>query len=284
MSSAVFMREMGELPISIGTSFSLQGLYNTHPDKKPEKTLPASKGDALYINVRTMLRNIFNATDSDKVVHIKARDYVSVLKDEIKDINSFMENQEHKLKLYFYLPTYASLAKEFGNTAELKVPSTELQKQKIEIEKQVFSILENEQKALEESRRYINVIDMEIKSSERTRAFLLTHLPVDLLYVKGFSNVMLLESHTGKVKSENEWYTKFGLDANERIPFNKATLTFFGDSGGMFKAQHHKARKALLAVAEKYKWTYQTTRDKILLNLKLGGQGHIEQVMRQMFR
>ena len=284
MSSAVFVREMGELPISIGTSFSLQGLYNTHPDKKPEKVLPASKGDVLYINVRTLLRNIFNATESDKVTHVKAKDYVTVIKDEIKDINSFMENQEYKLQLYFYLPTYASLAKEFGKSADLRMPSTDLQKQKLEIEKQVFSILEHEQKALEEERRYINIIDMAITTKERRRAFILTHLPVDLLYTKGFSNVLLLESHTGKVKAENEWYTKFSAEATERIPFNKGTLTFFGDSGGMFKPQHHKARKAILDVAEKYKWTYHTTKDKILLNLKLGGQGHIEQVIKLMFR
>lgn len=284
MSSAAFVRDMGELPISIGTSFSIQGLYNTHPDRKPEKILPASKGDVLYINVRTMLRNIFNATESDKVTQVKAKDYVVCIKDEIQDINSFMENQEHKLKLYFYLPTYASITKEFGNTAELRMPSTELQKQKLEIEKQVFSILEQEQKTLPEERRYINVIDMVIKSTNRERAFILTHLPIDLLYTKGFANVLLIESHTGKVKSENEWYTKFSAEASERIPFNKATLTFFGDSGGMFKPQHHKARKAIMEVAEKYKWTYNTTKDKILQNLKFGGQGYIEQVMRQMFR
>lgn len=284
MSSAAFVRDMGELPISIGTSFSIQGLYNTHPDRKPEKILPASKGNVLYINVRTMLRNIFNATESDKVTQVKAKDYVVCVKDEIQDINSFMENQEHKLKLYFYLPTYASITKEFGNTAELRIPSTELQKQKLEIEKQVFSILEQEQKTLPEERRYINVIDMVIKSTNRERAFILTHLPIDLLYTKGFANVLLIESHTGKVKSENEWYTKFSAEATERIPFNKATLTFFGDSGGMFKPQHHKARKAIMEVAEKYKWTYNTTKDKILQNLKFGGQGYIEQTMRQMFR
>lgn len=284
MSSAAFVRDMGELPISIGTSFSIQGLYNTHPDRKPEKILPASKGEVLYINVRTMLRNIFNATESDKVTQVKAKDYVTCIKDEIQDINSFMENQEHKLKLYFYLPTYASITKEFGNSADLRMPSTDLQKQKLEIEKQVFSILEQEQKTLPEERRYINVIDMEIKSTDRERAFILTHLPIDLLYTKGFANVLLIESHTGKVKSENEWYTKFSADASERIPFNKATLTFFGDSGGMFKPQHHKARKAIMEIADKYKWTYNTTKDKILQNLKFGGQGHIEQVMRQMFR
>ena len=98
MSSPVVMREMGELPVSIGTSFSLQGLYNTHPDKKPENVLPASKGEVSYINLRTMLRNIFNATETDKVIHVKAKDYVTALKDEIKDISSFMENQEQTHK------------------------------------------------------------------------------------------------------------------------------------------------------------------------------------------
>lgn len=284
MSSPVAMREMGELPVSIGTSFSLQGLYNTFPDRTPEKVLPASKGEVLYINLRTMLRNIFNATASDKVIHVKPKDYVVALKDEIKDINSFIEHQEHKLKLFFYLPTYASLHKEFGKTAELRELTTDLQKAKLEVEKKVFSIIEEELKLLEPERRYINIIDMEILAAERQRAFLLTHLPIDLLYAKGFSNVLLLESHTGKVKAENEWYTKFSAETTERIPFNKGTLVFFGDSGGMFKPQHHKARKAVSEIADKYKWTYQTTKDRMLFNLKTGGQGIIEQVLKEMFR
>lgn len=284
MTNVVTMREMGELPISIGTSFSFQGLYNTHPDLKPAKVLPATLAEVLYINVRTLLRNIFNATESDKVTRVKVRDYVQAIKDEIKDINSFIESKTPTLKIFYYLPTYKSLSKEFGKTAELRELKTDLQKEKLELEKNVFETLENELKLLEPDRRYINIIDMEIKTENRVKAFILTHLPVDLLYTKGFSKVYLLESHTGKVKAENEWYTKFSADATERIPFNKGTLTFFGDSGGMFKPQHHKARKAIEDVAEKYKWTFQTTKDKILLNLRLGGQGHIEQVIKLMFR
>lgn len=283
-SNVVFVRDFGDLPISIGTSLSLQALYNNHPDRKPEKTLPVLKADVLYINVRTLLRNIMNATESDKVVQVLPKDYLQVLKEELTDIGNYLNNHDNPIKVYFYLPTYASLHKEFGNVAELKLPSTDLQKQKLEIEKKVFSLLEEEMKKLEPEKRYINIMDMEVKSDERVRAFFLTHYPVDLLYVKGFSKVLLLESHTGKIKEERDWYTKFHADASERIPFNKAMLVFFGDSGGMFKPQHHKARKALMEVADKYKWTYQTTKDKILQNLKLGGQGLIEQNVRKMFR
>lgn len=284
MTSAVAVRDMGTIPLSIGTSLSFQGLYNTHPDLKPSKVLPATMAETLYINVRTLLRNIFSATESDKVTRVKVRDYVQALKDEITDINYFIQAQEYKLKLFFYLPTYKSLAKHFGNTAELRELKTDLQKEKLELEKLIFGEIEKEINSLEPERRYINIIDMEIETKERVSGFILTHLPVDLLFTKGFSKVLLLESHTGKVKGEKDWYTKFSAEATERIPFNKGTLIFFGDSGGMFKPQHHKARKAMEIIADKYKWTYQTTKDKMLFNLKLGGQGHIEQVLKAMFR
>lgn len=283
-SNAVFVREMGELPISIGTSFSLQALYNKHPDKKPEKTLPVLMADVLYINVRTLLRNMMSSVESSKVVNVRSSDYLIALKDELTDIGDYLSKQESPIKVFFYLPTYNSLHKEFGASAELRELTTDLQKQKLEIEKQVFGKLEEELKLLEPEKRYVNIVDMEVKSTDRVRAFVLSHYPVDLLYLKGFSKVYLLESHTGVIKAEDEWYTKFHSDANERVPFNKAMLIFFGDSGMMFKPQNHKARKALLAVAEKYKWTYQTTRDKILLNLKLGGEGVIQQNVQKMFR
>lgn len=283
-ANAVFLRAMGDFPVSIGTALALQALYNEYPDRKPEKKLPVLQADVVYINVRTLLRNIMSSTDSDKVVRTSPSDYLHALRDELKDIGNYIDGKENKIKVYFYLPTYDSLYKEFGNVAQLREPNTDLQKAKLDIEKKVFAEIEKEQKALEPELRYININDLEIKSKERVRAFILSHYVVDLLFVKGFSKVYLLESHTGVVKDERLWYTKFHSEASERIPFNKATLVFFGDNGGMFVPQHHKARKAMLAIADKYKWTYSTTKDKILLNLKLGGQGVIEQVVRKMFR
>lgn len=284
MVSAVNVRDMGDIPVSIGTSFAIQSLFNKHPDKKPEKYLPAARADGLYINVRTLLRNMFNATESTRMLDVKPDDYLKALKLELQDIKDYISNQQDsKLKVYYYLPTYKSLHSEFGSTAELRVPTTDLQKAKVEIEKAVFGKLEQELLSLEENKRYVNITDMGVTASEREIGLLLTHFPVDLLYSTGFSKLLLLESHTGEIKAQNEWYTKFGAKASERVPFNKAMLIFFGDSGGMFKPQHHKARNAVLSIADKYKWTYQTTRDKIILNLKLGGEGVIEQTVRKMF-
>ncbi len=284
MASAVNVREMGDIPVSIGTSFAIQSLFNKHPDKKPERYLPAARADSIYINVRTLLRNMFSATETSKIMSTKSKDYLKALKSELTDIKSYIDGQEEsKLKVYYYLPTYASLHSEFGKTAELRIPKTDLQKQRLEIEKEVFGELEKELLLLDEDKRYVNITDMGVKPASREIGLLLTHYPVDLLYSTGFSKMLLLESHTGQIKGENEWYTKFSANASERIPFNKAMLIFFGDSGGMFKPQHHKARDAVMSVAEKYKWTYQTTRDKIILNLKLGGEGVIEQTVRKMF-
>lgn len=283
-SQDVYVRAMGDAPISIGTCFSLQALYNAHPDREKEKKLPVLRADALYINVRTLLRNIMNATETDKIIHVKPADYHTALKDEIREIGVYLNSQANPIKVYFYLPTYKSLHHEFGQTADLRVPSTDLQKAKLDIEKQTLGLVEADMNRLQPEQRYVNIVDMKIESKTRERAFILTHLVVDLLYTEGFSEVLLLESHTGRIKDESEWYTKLHAEASERIPFNKATLVFFGDSGGMFKAQHHKARSAVERVAEKFKWTYRTTKTKMLMNLKLGGEGHIETIMAKMFR
>lgn len=284
MSDIIYRREMGTtIPISIATALALEGLYNRHPDKAPAKSLPAQWGSTLYINVRTLFRNLTGALHSDDVFKVKANQYIEVLINELSHINEFLSLEQHALRVVFYLPTYASLAKEYGN-GDLRIPTTDLQLLKHKLEMDVFGGLEEKYKDTEEHLKPINFVDVEIKAIEREKIFVLTHFPVDLLNFSNVNEMRLVESHTGEIKTENQWYQKFHTEKDERIPFNKAMLLFFGDSGGMFKPQHHKSRKRLLEIAHKYKWTSNTTRDRLLLNVQLSGEGNIYQTLQAMFK
>jgi len=282
MTDILYRREMGDVPISIATSLALQGLFNTHPDKPVEKKLPASWGKVIYFNIRTLLRNIIGAIASDDVYIPNPRQYADTIKDEMVHIAEYLTTHDHKLLPYFYLPSYASLAKECGN-ADLRLPSTDKQKQRHALETAIFKLLDQDYKDLLPEQRPINFNDIWIVSKEPVRAFLVSHYPLDLLFTKGFDEVRLLESHTGEVLPQNKWYRKFQTERDERVPFNKAMLCFFGDSGMMFKPQHHTSRKRIIEIAHDKNWLFNTTKDRILLNLKLAGEGNLEQVVRKLF-
>lgn len=282
MSDILYRREMGTLPVSIATSLALEGLYNRHPEKIPQKTNPALWASIIYINVRTLFRNLVGAISSDDIFKVKANEYIDVLLSELLAINQFLSREQHAMRVVFYLPTYASLAKEFGD-GNLRLPSTDLQQSRHKLEMAVFGGLEERYKEVPEDQRPIAFIDLQIKGIQREKAFILTHYPIDLLNLHNFVEVRLVESHTGEVKSEHQWYQKFQTERDERIPFNKAMLLFFGDSGMMFKPQHHKSRKRVIEIAHKYNWTTNTTKDRMLLNLQLAGEGLLLQTIRKLF-
>ena len=91
------------------------------------------------------------------------------------------------------------------------------------------------------------------------RATLITHYPVDLLARYNFTELHLLESHTGAIKNPSMWNTKLqnGRDI-PNIPFDRATLQVFGD-GVMYRPMNMKIRKAFIEMAEKHQWSAATT-------------------------
>ncbi|MFO5855027.1 hypothetical protein, partial [Klebsiella pneumoniae] len=66
-----------------------------------------------------------------------------------------------------------------------------------------------------------DLITMEISNKPpkvEGTVLLLTHFPHELLWKPHFNRLLLLESHTGKIKTYNMWYNKLnGL--KEVIPF-----------------------------------------------------------------
>ena len=107
-------------------------------------------------------------------------------------------------------------------------------------------------------------------------------MPADLLARKDFPKLGLLESHTGKVKTQLEWYTKLN-GKPQHIPFNKAFLTLFGD-GVMFSPLDRKTRGVVLKTAEKYSWKQDTTMDRIYNCLKLVNEPFVIELLRRLMK
>lgn len=266
-------RELGKVPVSIGTALALDGLYNRHPDMKPSPYLPASKATQIYINGRTLFRNMYNAIgDTDIAMRIKNEDYAEALLVEIDEINKAIQAETHQLAVYVYFPSYKSLGAYFPR-GELKEATTEKRKRYIMLENGVLQFIHDKYKKVED-KPFIN-IDCVLKIEHPTSTFILTHLPMDLLLAENYTELFLVESHTGRVKSKRLWYTKFGTERDSRIPFNKAMLLFFGDSGNIFKAQHKSSRDELRNIANKRDWNWKTSLTRIKTGLQLSKEPHL---------
>lgn len=273
-------RVVGNLNLSISTNLAIDGLYNRIPDKAKEIPMPATLGNAAYFNVRTLFRNIWTSMKSEDAENTSRETYVDLIEQEMVTIKSALEEESHPLAAFFYAPSYEHLQRFYPN-GELKSIKTEKMSFKATMENLVLARLKEEELQVD-----IDFNDVELKTDTPYKAFILSHYPVDLLHTKGFDKVYLLESHTGIVKGPDKWYTKLAaknLENIDRIPFNKGTIQFYGDSGGMFKAQPMGARKRMIEVAVKYKWNQHTKRERMLATLQLSGEGAIEQTLRKLW-
>lgn len=274
-------RVVGNYNVSIATNQAIDGLYNRIPDKPKERPMPATLGDSVFFNVRTLFRNIWGSFNSADAPNLSPAVYADLLEQEMIIIKAALSEEEPPLEAFFYLPSYERLYKEYPN-GNLKDIKTDKMNRKIVLENSSLAKLK------ENDMGEVPIIynDVELKVKIPHSAFLVTHYPVDLLHTSGFSKTFLLESHTATVKGPDKWYTKLStknLEGAERIPFNKATIQFFGDSGGMFKSQPLSVKKKVAEVAVKYKWNQQTTKARMLDTLRLAGEGHIEQTLRALW-
>lgn len=275
-------RELGNIPVSIATAMAIDGLYNRHPDLKRTAKLPASNAKIIFINARTMFRNIHGAVgDKDKANDVPPQEYADVLLSEVDELSAALSQEQHPLELVLYLPSYKSISRYMGN-GELKPLNTDNQKRYNRLENDTLQAIGDRYKD-QEQKPYLEV-DMDINVEVYQNVFILTHLPVDLLNIKNAAEVFLVESHTGRVKTKELWYTKFQSEKNPAIPFNKATLLFFGDSGGLFKPQNIKSRRRLVDIATSRKWNAHTTTSRMLGGIELSHEPFLLKTMRELLR
>lgn len=272
-------RELGQIPVSIGTSLALEGAAGII-EEAPVNPAPivTHSPQELWINLRTLFRNFYNSIERDLKNAILPADVVPLLLEEIEVINAAVNKiSEFKTKPVFYYCTLNSMSMEFPK-AKLKQAKTPLQQQYVEIERRVcWEIVQ----ALGSDS--VRVFDIHLKG-RWPGSYILTHAPVDLLSHRYFADLRLLESHTGKIKGRAQWNTKLtGGKGYERIPFNRFTLQLFGDDSTYFYAMSIKLKRFVLDLAQRRRWSPVVSKEKILQDLKFERDPVMEQFARDLF-
>lgn len=268
MESSDFLpiRELGEFPISYGSSMAILLLTDSNNESPSADEAAKGKPEEIWINIATLFRNIHNAIDKGYYKLLNELTGTTIMYDEISQIVDYLKGHlNDTIKINFYYSDYKYLKKEFSK-ANLKSPSTAKQKEYAKLEEDICSIVANDletyieenlmqgDEALAEFHNFKKFPECEFKE-----IWVMTHLPVDLLGFKKAKKIRLLESHTAKLKSKANWNSKFsGADKLKHIPFNKLTIQIFGDKSNHFLTAPNKVKKAVLEVAEENNWKATT--------------------------
>jgi hypothetical protein len=273
MSKALSNRMKGQLPLSIATSIAFESLLNMEPPldapvyvRRPKgHTKPIVGFEQIWINLRTLIRNIDGAIDNNVNNDASPMDYYRVVLEEMAVIQNIVNeiNDVARPEIHYYMKNYDSLTKVWRHALFREVTAPRLK---------VYAALENNilTHITEDIKRGI-LSAVQVHSEDcyatntSSKAALISHFPVDLILVKGERFAALVESHTGAIKKREEWNTKF-RDGSKypRIPFDRGMIQIFGDKENMLSPQTLKIRQRLAAISEKYQWNALTTRERII--------------------
>lgn len=256
-------REKGEFQVSIATSLALEAAAGIYPER-PESPAPISKGvREVWINLRTLVRNLYGALSTDQREIILPNQGVDAFLEELSIIeNVIIKMSNGTVKTVYYVCDYTSLERKFPK-ATLRKPKTPKQIIQHKVEEETIHL------ALQTHPPHdIRFFNYELRGSF-PYAYIITHYPIDLLSRDSFERLELLESHSGNIKPYPMWYTKLtnGKDL-DFIPFNKFSLQLFGDGNNLFGVMGHKLRGQVIDLAKEDRWSPVTTVDKIRLSLR----------------
>jgi len=238
-------RELGEeIAVSIATAEALSKAVLVEKPEAPN----------LWFNVRTLYRNLYGALHEPDRVSVSG--ISELLMEEMGLITALLDGV---VKLQWYTTSDKNMVRHFP-LAKVKVPRTKKQ----------IAYADVKRRAVRATMSLGGVRKFEQKiTGNHPKSMIITHLPLDLLSEYSFSELLLLESHTGNVKKARQWNTKLTKGRErDRIPFNVLTLQVFGDNSTQFYALPHKVKQAVLDMSVKYKWNPTTSMAKIKDNLK----------------
>lgn len=263
------MSDVGFYPMSIGTSLAIEGLNGTGERVDTNKGFDTKWFGALFVNLRMLVRNAIGSFPYAEQNSLTNREIIPMVERDFEGITKYAPEE---LEVVPYICSHKSINKEFKG----KFKQYETDKQKIAI-----AIEESAIKKLEE--KYSDTLthfDIQLKGDKRT--ILLTHHPIDLLSASKFPELVLLESHSGKLKSAKDWSTKLRtLEAPEVVPFNKVTLQLYGDNN-MFMPQQKKLRDVLLKIGQKKRWNATTSQSSMLLDVRNAYEPQLYKILKTL--
>lgn len=269
LSSIIADRTTTSFGVSIGTGLLLESLFTPTTERyDPDRVIPPHVDPFKYhhycINVYTLMRNLLNSikvtvTLREVDTKVLAELVVEEILTEIRILQSLASSVELPEDwLVIYIPNYVKLVQQFNVNKDIKL-------------KQIQNMLATFQLYSPYLDRITlsNVIKLSSNKLPTiyNNSLITTHFTLDLL---NSNYLTLIESHTGILKDNHTWYTKYhpvGKEDLSRLPMSDIVLYILGDHT-LVRGLGITVKKELLIVAEDKNWTYRTTRDKIVSNLK----------------
>lgn len=270
------------LPISIATALAIESLIGENPDA-PVEGDHLESFDTLYINVRTLVRNLLGAIQTeDKNVILDPVLVLEYVVSEMGIVVSLMKEEAGDKNVVFYTSSYQEA---YGNKykhgilREYKTPQ-----QSYYFDREVY-VQSEVAKSLKESKSDLTLLEVDTEiPKDPVDVVILTHYPVDLLSRYNFKSLNLIESHTGALKGPSEWYTKLtGYKDRPPMPFDKAMLQIFGD-GTMFRSAQRKIRTTMIEIAQKNRWTYRSTEDLVKFSVDRHNDPFLKQYVNELYK
>lgn len=248
--------EVGEYGLAVGTSIAFEEL--TAPENKKK----VSKFNSLWVNIDTIIRNVHGALRPELRNAETIADYTM---QDLEALPSAVDEALPKSDVVIYRSS-AKLVVALVPKATVKIPKTDKQLEYIKLVNKVVGILQD--KGI-----VINVLERkQFVGYGHQSVVLLSHYPIDLLLKYNFTELTLLESHTGKVRKSGEWVNKIVTSATKEyasyLPFNAISLAILGDGGKQLQPCPLPVRRAYLELAKTKRWKVTTTRDKIMHDVK----------------
>lgn len=276
ISDLMASRQVGKFPISIPTSLIMESLCNIHDEIQHQK-MPLLEYGLLYINLKTLFRNLFGSLETDQKLVVTPEEMAAALLDEVNQITQICKEYNPNLTVRFYVPNYANLESRY-KFALIRMDNTERQKYYTSM---LMHTVGGLLKLMDKTT--IDMFSDKLTKDYSLNTLIMTHYAYDLIWHRNFRSLALAESHTGKIKTRAQFYTKYehGKDL-VRIPFHIQLLQVFGDSE-TFRPLNIKLRKDLIELAEQCHWTQTTTEAKVKFDLDKLKNPFARDMLKQLF-
>lgn len=220
------------------------------------------EGYTVAINVATVTRNVINAFKGTEA------ELLSTLPEQLDMTMTLLYNtfrSLYNMSVIYYRCSYSDTR--YG-TLGVKLKETPRRKMN-------QSLIDAGLKNLEEGKlpNQINLtIDGSVSGPDEVlpeKLCIVTHYAQDLLNHRQFDELVLIESHTGAVKTPKEFNTKLSLNPEQKklIPFGKFAQRVFGD-GTLYGPMDIDIRRTIVEIAEKSGWVRTTPINRIGFLLK----------------
>lgn len=284
MNSAISGRATSAFPLSVGTSLAVESVFTgggspIDPERPIPQHIKINTYNEFWFNLSTLFRNLYSAIPRQDVESVKAEDCAEALVQEVEVLLDLTKQQSNNFtKPVFYVSNYSKLPTAFRH-ANLRAYGTEKRKAYKALHDKVVQKTIHQWANMENT---VRIFDMSLNPERAGKALIMTHVPFDLLSFRNFDRLDLLESHTGLLKPRNLWYTKYyGGKEMDPLPFSKYLLPVFGDKE-FFHPMGAKLQRTVLELAIAKRWTFATTDEKILEDLRSLKDAYAAQVIASM--